>query len=526
MNEILVEVLSYAKAMWRYRWLSLMIAWAVSVIGWAIVVMLPDKFESEARIYVDTGSLLAPLLKGIAVETDLDKEVLIMERTLLSRPNLEQVMRMNDLDLTTTAPNEVEALLARLATDITVTAQTKNLFSISYSHTSPRQAQSVVQSILTIFVENNLGQSRSDMESARGFIEKQIAEYERQLQQAEQRRAEFKVKNGQFLINGSYAAKLEAGVNELRTAQVALQDAEIRRNELARQLQTIPERIPASDALQILAGRQGGNTIEGRIAMAEQNLDNLKLQFTEKHPDVISLQRLITALKAQRDKEGPSGGGTSNASNPLFENIKIMLIEAETNVASLQRRVTEAELNVEKDRQMAQTAPRIEAELTDLDRDYAVLKGNYEELLARRESARISQAQEASTSAVQFRVIDPPQLPVSASSPSRPLLYLFSLVAGIGAGGGIAFLLATLNDSFVSSAQLGKAMNLPVLGKVSLLLNAAEEMKIRRDYWKFGLAGGGLVASFLVVLSIGPSLVSVATRFNNGSFLSLFGGAV
>ncbi|MEQ1888445.1 MAG: XrtA system polysaccharide chain length determinant [Alphaproteobacteria bacterium] len=525
MNEIITEILSYAKAMWRYRWLSLIIAWAVSAVGWAGVVMLPDKFQSEARIYVDTGSLLAPLLRGIAVENNLDQEVTIMQRTLLSRPNLEQVMRMNDLDLTTTGPSEVEALLARLARDITITAQTKNLFSISYSHTNPRQAQSVVQSILTIFVENNLGQSRTDMESARGFIEKQIAEYEQQLQEAEQRRAEFKIKNGQFLVGGSYATKLEAGLNELRSAQVDLQDAEIRRDELNRQLTSIPERVQASDALQILASRQGGNTIEGRIAQAEQNLDNLKLQFTDKHPDVLSLQRLIAALKVQRDKEGPTGGGAASASNPLFENIKIMLIEAETNVASLHRRVTEAERMVEKDRQSAATAPRIEAELSDLDRDYTVLKGNYEQLLARRESARISQAQEATSSAVQYRVVDPPQLPVAATSPSRPLLYLLSLAAGLGAGGGIAFLLATLNDSFVTSAQLGKALGLPVLGKVSLLRSAAEELKIRRDYWKFGLASGSLMASLMVMVLLGPRLVTIAVKFADGSLLSFISGA-
>ena len=132
MNEIIVEILSYAKAMWRYRWMSLSIAWVVSVIGWGFVVMLPDKFESEARIYVDTGSLLAPLLKGIAVESNIDQEVMIMQRTLLSRPNLEQVMRMNDLDLTTTAPNEVEALLARLATEITI--------CLLYTSPSPRDS--------------------------------------------------------------------------------------------------------------------------------------------------------------------------------------------------------------------------------------------------------------------------------------------------------------------------------------------------------------------------------------------------
>ncbi len=527
MNEIYAEIIQNAKAMWRYRWLSLMLAWAVSVLGWGFVVMLPDKYESQARIYIDTGSLLAPLLKGISVESNLDQEVTVMERTLLSRPNLEQVMRMNDLDLTTTAPEEVEALLTRLAENIGVKAQTKNLYSITYSSTNPRQAQAIVQSILTIFVEKNLGQSRTDMESARGFIEKQIAEYEGQLQAAEQRKAEFMAKNSQFLGSGgsSFAAKLDHDNNELREAQMALQDAEIRRDELRRQLTAIPDRLNSSDAIQILANQQNGNTIDGRIAAAEQNLDSLKLQFTDKHPDVLAMVRLIDNLKAQRDKRGPNAP-SSGPSNPLFENVKIMLVEAETNVASLQRKVKEAERMIEVDGQLAQMAPRIEAELSDLDRDYTVLKGNYETLLARRESARISQAQEASTSAIQYRVIDPPQLPVVASSPNRPLLYAVCLILGLAAGGGVAFLMSSLNDSFVSSAQLSEAFRLPVLGRITLIRSAAEELQLRRDYWRFSLASGSLMASLAVMMLLGPRLVSLMGRLGNGTITSLFGGSV
>lgn len=525
MNEIYAEILRYSKSMWRYRWLALFIAWTVSIIGWGIVLILPDKYASQARIYVDTGSLLAPLMKGISVESNIDQEVMIMERTLLSRPNLEQVMRMNDLDLTTTAPDEVAELVEKLAKEIKIDAQARNLYNITYSNTNPQLAQSIVQSILTIFVENNLGQSRTDMEAARAFIEKQIAEYESQLQAAEQRRAEFMAKNSLFLGSGSFAGKLDRDNSELRAAQMALQDAEIRRDELRRQLVTIPERINASDALQILANQQGGYSIDARIATAERDLDNLKLQYTDKHPDVLSLTRLLEALKEQKAKQGP-GAASSGASNPLFENIKIMLVEAETNVASLQRRVKEAERVVEEDRELTQTAPRIEAELSDLDRDYSVLKGNYEQLLARREAARISQAQEASTSAIQFRVIDPPRLPASATSPNRPLLYLVCLILGLGAGVGAAFLLGTLNDSFVSSAQLSETMHLPVLGRISMILTAAEQLQIRRDYWRFGFASGSLVATLGLIMLLGPRLVNLAGRLGGGSFTSLFGGAV
>lgn len=202
MNDLYAELINQAKAMWRFRWLSLGIAWVVAVLGWGTVIILPDEYESEARIYVDTGTLLGPLLRGLTIESNADREVAIMQRTLLSRPNLEQVVRMNDLDLTVNGQAETEALLARLADKLGVRAETNNLFTITYSNRDPRLSQSVVQSALTIFVENNLGQSRTDMESARGFIEKQIAEYERQLRVSERKTAEFRAANA-FMLSAS-----------------------------------------------------------------------------------------------------------------------------------------------------------------------------------------------------------------------------------------------------------------------------------------------------------------------------------
>ena len=519
MNEILAEALRYAKNMWRYRWLALAAAWVLTIGGWLFVLTLPDKFASEARVYVDTGSLLAPLLKGIAIANDPAQEILIMQRTLLSRPNLEQVMRMNDLDLTATNPRQVDKLLERLADNIAITAQTKNLFNITYSDANPRLAQAIVQSVLTIFVENNLGQSRKDMETARGFIEKQIADYERQLQQAERRRAEFMAKNGQYLSKGSFADKLIEGKAHLQATRLKLQDAEIRRDELLRQLATIPLTISSA------AAAPGGNSLAARLATAENNLDNLKLQYTDKHPDVVATQKLIEKLKDQLEKEGPASPGTG-VSNPLYENVKIKVVEAETEIASLRRSVDEAVKADEENRALMDKAPRIEAELTDLDRDYSVLKSNYEQLLARREAARISQAQEATNSQVQFRVIDPPRLPIIPSSPNRPMLYVLSLAFGVGAGGGLAFLLASLNSSFSSINDLSNRMNLPVLGRVSLIRTALDEMQRRKENWRFGLASGSLVASLGVVWLIGPQLVGVMGKFGADALSFMFGGPV
>lgn len=505
--------------MWRYRWFALVAAWVLTLSGWIIVLSLPDQYASEARVYVDTGTLLAPLLKGIAITNDPEQEIQIMQQTLLSRPNLEQVMRMNDLDLTATTPQLVDKLLENLAKRIEIKAQAKNLFNIAYSDSDPRLSQAVVQSVLTIFVENNLGQSRTDMEAARGFIEKQIADYERQLQDAEKRRAEFMARNAQYLTKGSFADKLAEGRAQLQASQLKLQDSETRRDELRRQLDSIPQQVAGA------AAQPGGNSLAARLAGAENNLDNLKLQYTEKHPDVLAMQKLVEKLKEQLAAEGPVPSG-AGVPNPLYENVKIMVVQAETEIASLRRSVAEAERANTENQALMDKAPRIEAELTDLDRDYSVLKANYEQLLARRESARLTQAQEATNSKVQFRVVDPPRLPLIPSSPNRPLLYIVSLVFGIGAGGGLAFLLTSLNSSFVSAADLGSRMNLPVLGRVSMIRTALDEMQRRKDNWRFGLASGSLVASLGLIWLIGPGLVGVMGKFGKEALSLMFGGAV
>ncbi len=527
MGELYLELLNSAKSMWRNRWLAVIAAWVFCALGWIFVLMLPDKYESQARIYVDTSSLLAPLLQGISVDSALEDKVVIMQRTLLSRPNIEQVMRMNDLDLSVDGPKEVEELINRLTDDIVVATTAQNLFTISYSDPRPKMAQSIVQSLLTIFVENNLGRSRTEMETARGFIEKQIADYERQLQAAEARRAAFMSKNSQFLSNeGSFSKKVAEGVLERRKATLELQDAITRRDEMSRQLGTIPARVESDDALQILAGQTGaGNSLGGRIADVERSLDSMLLHYTDKHPDVIAAQRLLANLKKQKAEAGPEQGGGLARPNPLYENVKIMLVQAETNIASLQRKVANAQAVEDENRKLMTESPRFEAELSDLDRDYTVLKTNYEVLLSRRESARISQAQEAETSTVQYRVIDPPVLPIVAATPNRPILYVVVLLVSLAGGAGLAFLRSTLHDSFVSSSQLG-VFGLPVLGRISQVYSAVDELRQRKENWKFGFVTGSLAASYVVVSMIGPYLVTLLNRLDSQGLSSLFGGNI
>lgn len=182
MDELIAQLLVYIKGTWKYRWVSITIAWLVSIIGWAVVHQLPDDYEASARIHVDTQNILRPLMAGMTVSPNPEQQVAIMSRTLISRPNVERVTRMVDLDVKVTDDIAYDKLVTALMKDIKLgAAGRENLFTISYSHKDPKLAKDIVQSLLTIFVEGGLENKKQDSTSALRFLDQQIASYEEKL---------------------------------------------------------------------------------------------------------------------------------------------------------------------------------------------------------------------------------------------------------------------------------------------------------------------------------------------------------
>src|SRR5215469_1018762 len=178
------------QSLWRHKWLGVAAAWLVCTAGWIGVALIPTKYDSSARVYLNADPLLTPLLKGLAADTDPTRQLDFMQRTLLSRPNLEQLVRLTDLDIGINTAEEKEALFTRLASDISVAPITLNLLTLSYRDRDPVTAKNVVQALLTIFAEKTAGSSRAEMDSAQRFLESEIVSYRDQLRAAEKRRAE------------------------------------------------------------------------------------------------------------------------------------------------------------------------------------------------------------------------------------------------------------------------------------------------------------------------------------------------
>lgn len=511
MEELVTQITSYLRGMWRYRWWGMALAWIVGVVAGLVIYQMPDKYESSARVYVDTQSVLRPLMAGLAVQPNIDQQITMLSRTLISRPNVEKLINMADLDLGVNTTEEREALITRLSRDLRIgSSDRNNLFMLSYADTRPERAQRVVQSLLSLFVESGLGGKRQDADAARRFIEEQIQTYEQKLTEAENRVKEFRLRNMGVLGDGAqdYISQIGAMTAQLQQAQLEQREAMNGRDALQRQLvgeePVLLPQAPSQSAVSV-------PEIDGRIDVLRRSLDELLLRYTDKHPDVTGTRRLIEELEAQKRTQveamQAAGGLQLGAldANPYFQQMKLALAQAESRVASLNARVAEFQSRLDQLRERARLVPEVEAELAQLNRDYAVHKTNYDALVARRESANIAVEMNTQTGVADFRVIDPPTLATKPSAPNRLLLIPVAGLAGLLAGFALTFLISQLRPAVVDPRGLREVTGLPVLGTVSMLTTPERRSARRRGLLAFGaglFAYVGMVVAAVVALQL------------------------
>lgn len=519
MDELIGQLSAIAKGMWKHRWLGLMVAWAVAIVGAAVLFRMPDRYEATARIYVDTQSILKPLMSGLAVQPNVEQQVVMLSRTLISRPNVEKVIRMADLDLTSDSKASKEALIERLTKTLEIKSTARdNLYSLSFRDQDPEKAKRVVQSLVSIFVEASLGDTRKDSDTAKRFLSDQIKTYEAKLEEAELRLKEFKLRNlelqaGDGKDGVSRLAELSA---QLERARLELREAENARDAAKRQLEaekTQAASISTRSLLQESAVAIATPEIDARIEAQKRNLDGLLQRFTEQHPDVVGARRLVKELEEQKRKEVAelrkaamaNPASTAGNSSLAYQELNRMLATAEVQVAALHARVGEYSARYNRGREMMKTAPQTEAEFTQLNRDYAIHKKNYEDLVARRESASLSGDMESATGVADFRVIDPPRSSTTPVAPNRLLLLPLVLLIAVAGGAFTTFAASQLRPVFHDSRALRNVVDLPLLGVVTLVLSDTAKRKKRNDMRRFALASSGLVGFFvlgMVVLSL------------------------
>jgi polysaccharide chain length determinant protein (PEP-CTERM system associated) len=510
MHDLIQILLSHLRGMWHRRWIGLAAAWIAAIVGVTLAMRIPERFEASARLYVDTQSLLRPLMAGISIQPNLDQQVTLMSRTLISRPNIEKLVRMADLDLAATAgPGSgdiVDSVMRRLTL---IGNPTTNIYQINFRDASPEQARKVVQSLVTIFVESSLGEKREDTVNAVKFIDDQIKRYEAGLKAAEDRLKAFRLKylGVSNVATQNYFTRLTTLNDQIEATKLQLRAAEESRDAYKRELVgeapvLLPEVGPSS------APSTAGVTVPGtdaRLATLKTDLDVLRRRYTDDHPDVVGVKRIIDQLEEQRKQEvaalnkvapvGASSADAASARNPVFQQLKIALAAAEANVASLRATLGSYEQQSAKLISSARLVPEVDAELAQLNRDYDIQKKTYEALLARRESASLGEGV-ADAGGTRFKVVDPPRVSPQPVFPNRLVLLALAFAGSLLVGLAAAFAASEMMPTFHDSRSLGAVTKRPVLGMVTMFPSKAVRRVKRLSSVAFAGASGAFVAGF------------------------------
>jgi polysaccharide chain length determinant protein (PEP-CTERM system associated) len=510
MQEQISEIFYYLKGALRYKWHGIIVAWTVCLIGWVFVLALPNKYTSEAKVHVETRTMLQPLLQGMTIQSDVRGLLRVMQLLMFTESNLEQIVKLSDLGKTVHNETERQAMMARLKKDIQINGGTDDIFAIKYEALDPDMAKNVVQAVLTVFSEQTQMSMDSGADGAKKFIDEQIREYETRLRNAEKARENFKRTNYGLLPGegGDQITQVQGTANLLADAKMKLKENLSRRDVLLKQLNEVKDSGEDWTVTDIQQQNNNLSEEDTTIEVLKTRKKELLVRYTEKHPEIVSINKTIAAMQRRKQIAEPvqqdedSLIKPSVMANPYIQTIKIALNEAEAEVASSQSRVTELQQRVDKIGNELNSRLTVETELKNLNRDYDSIKSNYEKLLDSREHAKMSEKVENQAEALKFKIADAPNKPLKSSSPHRELLFSAILLGGVVCGAGLAFLLYFIRPTIMSTLQLRQLTGLPVLGSVSLKITGKKMANYKIDRLRYSFAGMGLVIIYAGFMAI------------------------
>lgn len=535
MLEFIDKLFAYLRSVWRFRWVMLAVAWFVGVLGWGVVIQLPDQYEATATVYADTESILKPLLGRLVVTTNLSERVRQIKIRLFTRPKLQQIARMADLDIEVSSEEDEEKLLKQLEKKIKIGRyMQKDQYKIVYVHEDPVVAKKVVSSILTVFIESTLGANRKDTDVAQAFLDQQIEEYKEKLEEAENSLKEFKREHVGEMPgdSGGYYVRMQRALDDLEKHRLVNTELKNKRKRLQKLIDK--QKKDAIEEARKVSERSSGeklskgleHDLDSDIEEYKDTLRNLKLRFTDEHPDVVQAQAMLSQLESKRavDMEKIEQDVVAKISanpldmlntNPIYQELLISYGNTEADLAVSKARLVEYQNRVEKLKTKIDIIPAVEAELKSLNRDYSIHKKNYEALVDRKESALISQNVEQRTDNVNFDVVDPPYVGFNPSGPPRIIFSAVVMLASLACGIFFAFFLGQIKPIVDSQKTLEKIADRPVLGAVSLVVDSRRKIKRKFEIMTFSLGFIIYFGFFITIVLIhyaGIDLVAKLTQ--------------
>ncbi|MEP0002473.1 MULTISPECIES: XrtA system polysaccharide chain length determinant [Marinobacter] len=461
------------------KWLALLMFVVVSFSVLAAGFLWPYKYQSQVVIFVDDRNIIQPLMEGRAVATKVSEKVSAARELLGSRSVLEDIAMDTEIygeNAGNIGPEALEGRINGLRYSMSVVPRGDNYFSISYSSSSPLKTFRVAQKLGQAFIEENAKRKREESRSAYDFIDKQVKSYEQQIAAVEKRLKQFLSEN----VDGTEAdanSRLSNLQSRLELAQLEKEELETRAQALERELRGVDRTL-----------RQG-RTVDSyheRINSMEEQLDSLRLRYHDTYPDIVILREQLQELRKQREQAlaeqdvSNDSGGNESVPNPVYQEVRSKLVTTNTDIETVETRISSIQRLIAEQKQRMERIQENKAQYSELTRDMEVNKEIYNDLLQRREKARVSMHLDIEGQGLNYKINEAAQYPTSPTGPKFSMFAMAGLLLGAVAPFGAIAGLLQVDPRIRSREQLEDVLDIPVLEHLPEVRTPFEKRRDRK----------------------------------------------
>jgi len=444
----------------------------------------PKQYASSTTVYIEEENILGPLMQGTAVQTDVVDRGQMAREIIFGRKILQEILSIGGWMENTPGPAEQEQIMNSIKDRTIISNVGRNLIQITYKDTNPERAFNIAKGFADLFIEGSLGAKALESESAFLFIDKQVKEYEKKLKDAEEALKLFRTNNVDFRqgAEANVTERISHFRNEINELEEQIREAQIKRSSLQAQL---------SGETETAAGLTRAEQVRSRIAELQSNLNTLRLSYHETYPDIVQIENQISELKdtlkeeeekrKKAKKEGTLYIDESIRANPIYQTLQSDLYQTNTLLATLQYRLEKTNKSLVEEIERDKRINAADATLKNLTRDYNVNNDIYQDLLRRRENARVSMNVDTEHQGLTLRISEPAYHPHSPSGPRFLHFIIGGLLLGIALPVALFFGIQQIFPRIYVSTDINQYSDIPVLGELSHFVTLKEQAETKKE---------------------------------------------
>jgi polysaccharide chain length determinant protein (PEP-CTERM system associated) len=501
--------------LYRKKGLIIAVFVVVSLLAAYLATILPDIYRSSTLIVVTPQRLPASFVTS-TVTMDLEERMQSIIQEILSVTQLDKIIQEFNLYPSDTKGSNLRDRVEKLRKSIKVdfrrnnTRDSMTVFQLSFESGNPEKARQVTHRLATLFIDQNLQVREQQAMGTKAFMNSEVERLRKELEQQETVVNQYKAGHLYELPD-----QLDTNLRTLEQLRRELEANNIRLSTLQERKGTLQKQSVESDILKVdaLGGSvvvQGdGVTQSVQLEVKKKELDSLLQRYSNRHPDVIRLQKEIQSLEAEIGNTSSSKTTNSTKVSTVISPLKQVLqkqttdIDSEIHALRSQAEGIRNQIGILQAR--VNNAPVRAIELSRVSRGYEITLKKYQDLLAKSLESDLSENMEKSKKGEQFRVLDPANLPLRPARPNRLMIVLVGLASGLAAGVALAFLWDNLDTSFKRGEEISAYVNLPVFVTIPALITRDSVLEQRRTQGFLVMASIGILAVGVVCVRIlGP----------------------